>query len=436
MRGELRSRICHGSLGWAGILLLGALGFTAGCGAPGKKAGGGEHAEAGHEDAGAHEGEAVRGPHGGRVFEAEGTRLELVIVEEGEDGPRYDAFLTDAQGRAKPAAGGDLKLELRRLGGRQETVTFEPQGERLRSRETVDEPHAFHARAWLTAAGKRQEWTFEETEGRIELAVEAIKAAGIDTAKAGPASIEVTVEAPGEVRMNAEKVVQVRPRFPGLVREMRKRLGDPVRRGEVLAQVHSNESLSNYAITASLGGTIVSQDVALGQAVDHESILYTVADLSTVWVDFPIYAQNSGRIRPGLQVRVRSETGPSLSGLGTVRYVGPILEQDTRVSYGRLVLDNRDRRWQPGMYVAASVTVERVDVAVAVPEDAIMRLADGPAVFRAEGNRFLAQPVTVGRTDGTMTEIVSGLESGATYVIRNAFLLKAEMGKSEAHHEH
>jgi cobalt-zinc-cadmium efflux system membrane fusion protein len=155
-----------------------------------------------------------------------------------------------------------------------------------------------------------------------------------------------------------------------------------------------------------------------------------------VWVDFPIYSQNAGLIRPGLQVHVRSETGPALSGLGTVRYVGPILEQDTRVSYGRVVLDNRDRRWQPGMYVAAAVAVERVDVAVAVPEEAIMRLADGPAVFRASGNRFQAQPVKLGRTDGTRTEIVEGLEPGATFVVRNAFLLKAEMGKSEAHHEH
>jgi cobalt-zinc-cadmium efflux system membrane fusion protein len=161
-----------------------------------------------------------------------------------------------------------------------------------------------------------------------------------------------------------------------------------------------------------------------------------VADLSTVWVDFPIYAQNSGLIRPGLTVHVRSESGPSLSGVGTVRYVGPILEQDTRVSYGRVVLDNRDRRWQPGMYVAAAVAVERVEVPVAVPEEAIMRLTDGPAIFRAQGNRFQAQPVTLGRSDGTQTEIVAGLEAGATFVVKNAFLLKAEVGKSEAHHEH
>jgi membrane fusion protein, heavy metal efflux system len=402
------------------ILLLAALLAGAGCARPATDT---------------HDAEEARGPHGGRLFESGKTRLELAIVEDG-DAPHYDAWLLDDDDRALPWTGARLTLELRRLGGRPDTIAFQPQGDGMHSTEAIEEPHSFAARAWLDVSGQRHAFAFEETEGRIELASESIHAADIDTAIAGPATINVTLDAPGEIRMNAERVVQVRPRFPGLVREMRKRLGDPVRRGETLALVHSNESLANYAITAGLSGTVVSQDVAVGQAVDHESILYTVADLSTVWVDFPIYSQNAGRIRPGLEVQVKSEAGPSLAGSGTVRYVGPILEQDTRVSYGRVVLDNEGRRWQPGMYVAAAVTVERVDVAVAVPEIAIVRLADGPAVFRAEGNRFQVQPVKVGRSDGTHTEILEGLAAGDTYVVRNAFLLKAEMGKAEAHHEH
>jgi cobalt-zinc-cadmium efflux system membrane fusion protein len=276
----------------------------------------------------------------------------------------------------------------------------------------------------------------EEHGEWLVLAPEAIAGADIDTAHAGAGTIEVAIDAPGEVRMNAERVVQVRPRFAGEVRAMRKRLGDAVRKGEVLAEIHSNESLSEYPIVASQSGTIVSQDAAVGQEVDHESLLYTLADLSTVWVDFPIYTQNAGVIRPGLTVRVRTESGPPVAGVGTIRYVGPILEQDTRVSYGRVVLDNRERRWQPGMFVAAAIGVERAQVNVAVPEDAIVRMADGPAVFVAEGTRFRAQPVTVGRTDGTLTEIVEGLAPGTNFVVKNAFLLKAELGKSEAGHEH
>jgi cobalt-zinc-cadmium efflux system membrane fusion protein len=119
-----------------------------------------------------------------------------------------------------------------------------------------------------------------------------------------------------------------------------------------------------------------------------------------------------------------------------VSYVGPLLEQDTRISYGRALLPNRSGRWAPGLYVTAAITVERVRAEVAVPEAAIVRTARGSAVFRADGARFELQPVVTGRSDGVWTEIAHGLEPGARYVTANAFLLKAELGKSEATHDH
>jgi cobalt-zinc-cadmium efflux system membrane fusion protein len=81
------------------------------------------------------------------------------------------------------------------------------------------------------------------------------------------------------------------------------------------------------------------------------------------------------------------------------------------------------------------VVLERVTVPVAVPEEAIVRIGDGAAVFRADSSRFEVQPVTIGRSDGLTTEIVSGLERGAPIVVRNAFLLKAELEKEEGGHE-
>jgi cobalt-zinc-cadmium efflux system membrane fusion protein len=363
------------------------------------------------------------------------VELELLIATE-EEPPGLMAWLYDERGRAVKPSSERLVVLLERLGGRRDTIGFRIDGDHLHGTRAVEEPHSFAVAVALERGGQRHQWTYEQEESRVELAPEAVRASGIVVGQAAPGLIEVTVEAPGEVRLDAERVVQVRPRFPGIVRALRKRLGDPVRPGDVLASVHSNESLSEYPITASMGGTVVGQESAVGQAVDHESILYTVADLSRVWVDFPIYPQSAGRVRTGQAVRIRSESGPPLSGVGTVRYVGPLLEQDTRVSYGRVVLDNRGRHWQPGLYVTAAVTVERVEVPVAVPEEAIVRMREGPAVFRAAGNRFEAQPVVVGRSDGIRTEIVEGLEPGATIVVANAFLLKAELGKSEAAHEH
>lgn len=269
----------------------------------------------------------------------------------------------------------------------------------------------------------------------VELTPEAVRNGGIRSGPAGPARIAVTVTAPGEVHIDAERVLEVRPRFPGVVRELRKRIGDPVRAGEVVAVVQSNESLTDYELESSMGGTVIARSVVAGQSVDHENVLFVIADLSSVWVDFAVYPQYVGKIRPGMSVSVVAQNRPDLAARGTIRYVGPLLEQDTRVSSARVVLANPAGRWQPGLFVTAGVTVEEVRAPVAVPEEAIVRTAEGPAVFLARGSRFELRPVVAGRSDGRTTEIVGGLAAGDSVVVGNAFVLKSELGKGEVEHE-
>jgi len=263
----------------------------------------------------------------------------------------------------------------------------------------------------------------------VSLSPEAIRAAGIIADTAGARQIEVTIEQPGEIKINGEWSVDVRPTYPGRVVALQARLGDTVRRGDSLAVIYSNESLSDYPIEAPMSGTVVARPVNVGSTVDGDAVVYSVADLSSVWLDFPIYVQHLGHIRRGQVVRVRTESGPASSAQGVISYVGPLLDVDTRTSYARVVLPNQDRRWQPGRLVTAVVVIERVSVLVAVPEEAIVRVADGPAVFRADSTGFEVQSVTLGRSDGITTEIVTGLEPGARVVVRNAFLLKAELEK-------
>jgi cobalt-zinc-cadmium efflux system membrane fusion protein len=99
-------------------------------------------------------------------------------------------------------------------------------------------------------------------------------------------------------------------------------------------------------------------------------------------------------------------------------------------------LPNPDGRWQPGLYVIATVLVEEAEVELAIPEDAIVRSRFGPAVFLADGSDFELQPIETGRSDGKMTEVLAGLAPGELIVVRNSYLLKAELGRSEATHDH
>jgi membrane fusion protein, heavy metal efflux system len=273
-------------------------------------------------------------------------------------------------------------------------------------------------------------------EGVVELTPEAVRNARVRVGIAGPAVIEMTADAPGEVHLNAEQVVEIRPRYDGIVREIRKRIGDRVRAGEVVAVVQSNESLTDYEIASPVGGSVIARHGVTGQSTTRETVLLTVADLSSVWVDFAIYPQYVGRIRPGMRARIRAQNRPELTAAGTIHYIGPLLEQDTRVSSARVILANPDGQWQPGLFVAARVTLDRVRAPLTVPEDAVVRTAAGPAVFRAEGTRFELRPVTIGRSDGRTTEILSGLSAGDSVVVAQAFVLKSELGKGEVAHEH
>lgn len=393
-----------------------------------------EHGE--HGEAGEHAGnEAARGPHGGRLFTYEGGRLELRIFEAGVP-PEFHAYFFDATGKPVIPSDERLVVLLERFGGRRDSMTFVVDGDRLRSTRTVEEPHSYRATVRLTRAGVTRTWNYEQKEGRVELASEAVAGSGIRTGYAGPASIAVTVDTPGEVRLNAERLTYVRPRYAGVVRLLPLRLGQYVRRGQVVARVQSSESLTEYEITSEMAGTIVAREAAAGQVVNEQTTLYTIADLSSVWVDFAIYPQNAGRIRAGQTVRITSQGDSTRRIRATISFVGPLLEEDTRTTYARAVIPNADRGWQPGLFVIATVTLETPRVAVAVPEAAIVRTERGPGVFRVSGSSFELQPVEIGRTDGTTTEIKAGLEAGAAIVIEDVFLLKAELGKSEASHDH
>ena len=303
-------------------------------------------------------------------------------------------------------------------------------------RRTGTEEHAEEPAHEESGQGGPNHDEHEDGSAAVELTPAAIQNAGIQVGVVGPAVIRLGVDSPGEVHLNAERLLEVRPRYAGVVSEIRKHVGDVVREGEVVAVVQSNESLSDYDITASMSGTVIARRVVSGQAVDHESVLLTVADLSTVWVEFAIYAQYAGKIRSGMSAAVTVQNRPDLRASAIVRYVGPLLEQDTRVSSGRLELNNSRREWQPGMFVTVRVVLETARVPVAVPDEAVIRMADGPAAFRAEGHRFELQSVRIGRSDGLMTEIVEGLASGDSVAVTGAFVLKSELGKGEVEHEH
>lgn len=274
----------------------------------------------------------------------------------------------------------------------------------------------------------------EGGEGHVELTEEQLKAAGIGLEQAGPASIRETLPVYGVIAPNAERVRDVGARFPGLIRSVSRKIGDEVKQGESLASIESNESLQTYSVAAPLSGTVIARNANPGEQTG-EKVLFTIADLSTVWVELSLFPRDISKIKVGQRVSVRSNDS-GLTGEGKIVYVAPFGTSANQTLTARVLLSNEQRRWAPGLYVTADITLAESQVPLAVRSEALQTWEGATVVFVRGDEGFSPLPVRPGRTDAQFTEITEGLEPSATYAAANSFILKAELGKGSAEHGH
>ena len=183
-----------------------------------------------------------------------------------------------------------------------------------------------------------------------------VAAAGIELAKAAPGVLRDSLLLNGMVQPNQESLVQVTPRFPGIVREVRKRIGDRVQKGDVLAIVESNQSLTPYELKAALAGTVIDRQTTLGEYVSEQKPAFVIADLSTVWVDFSVYRRDLTRVKIGDQVLIDpADGGPAIEA--KVSYLSPVGSSDTQSALARAVVPNSEQRLRPGLFITGRLTL-------------------------------------------------------------------------------
>jgi cobalt-zinc-cadmium efflux system membrane fusion protein len=345
-------------------------------------------------------------------------------------------------------------------------------------------------------------------EGIVRMDEAALARLGLEIAEAGPGDIKITVELPGEVRVNGDRMAHVGPRVGGVAQRVLVRLGDTVRTGQLLAVIESREladskatylaaaerrqlaeatfareerlwrdkvsseqdyldariglaeakiaqrvaekklhvlgfdhdevqrladepdiEYASYRITAPFGGEVVDRHITIGETIPAEQNVFTIADLSSVWIDLSVYQKDLATVSAGQNVWVRPANN-GVEGSGTIEFVQPLLGEDTRTALARLTMPNPGRRWKPGLFVTANVVVDAANVAIRVPRTALIRMEDGDdVVFVQTDEGFEPRPVTLGRTAPDAVEVVGGLEPGDRYVAAGGFSLKAELGK-------
>ena len=276
-------------------------------------------------------------------------------------------------------------------------------------------------------------------EGHVELTPEKLKAAAIGFAEVSPATIKNLLPVYGKITANEETMAHVMARFAGVVKKVNKRLGDSVQKDEVLAVVESNDSLRPYDVAAAVTGTIIAKDATPGEFVKDDMGLFTIADLSSVWVDLSVFRQDFKKLTVGAVVtlHIADEDAPLTA---KVDYISPFGTEGTQTMLARCIVPNKDGDLRPGLFVTAEVATGETKAALAVQIGAIQTLHEKTVVFvldteDKDGNGYQAKEVKLGAKDGEHVEILEGLKAGEKYVAVNSFILKAEIGKSEAAEE-
>lgn len=412
---------------WVSALSSGAMALVllAACGERGESGKHEEHGE--HEE---HE-EVAKGPHGGRLLEQEGLVVELAIFESGVP-PEHHAWLSKG-GKPVPLDQVDLNVQLTRLGGKVDRFSFAPQGDYLKGNAVVHEPHSFAVEVTAHHAGKSYKWTFDSFEGRTRIGPSVASSAGIVTEMAGPASLIETVSLNGRIAADPSRQREITARFPGVIREVNRNVGDRVAAGDALATVESNESLQTYKVTAPIAGLITARHANPGeQSADH--VLFTIVDAARVVAELAVFPRDRARIKRGADVVVRLTDVKS-------EYTGQVERIDVQAGanqsvVARVSLDNRNGELLAGTFVTGNVSVAERKVPLAVRTSALQTFRDFTVVFEQVGDEYEVRMLELGEQHGEWAEVLGGIDPGAKYVSGNSYLIKADIEKSGASHDH
>lgn len=266
-------------------------------------------------------------------------------------------------------------------------------------------------------------------QGMIALNAAELQEFGIETAVAGPGQIETHIDLPGEIIVDPERLAHVSPRFPGIVKEVRKRIGDMVKKGETLAIIESNESLTPYEMKSLIDGTVIDMHVAVGEMIGDQTHAYQIADLSQVWARVSVYQKDLPQIRLQQPAMVSAGSGIQ-DARGKISYLSPTVDEQTRTATARVILANAGGIWRPGMFVSVKVQTGQIDANIVVPKTALQTVEEQTCVFVETEEGFKPQPVFTGHSNEVAVEITSGLAAGQRYVTQGSFALKAEVMKA------
>ncbi len=376
--------------------------------------------------------EAEKGPNGGRLLKDGDFAVEVTVFETGQE-PQFRVYATRGGEPVDPGSV-QLSMTLRRLGGEVNTFAFKPEGKFLAGQGVVEEPHSFDVEVVAVENGKRHVWKYASPEGRTHITAEAAKAGGIEIMTAGPATIGETRELFGTVALDPSARSEIRGQFPGRVVSVTKAVGDFVQRGQLLARIESSESLQVYPVYATVSGVVAERNANPGD-VTGDRALYVITDPARTSVVFNIFPKDLAVIQPGMRVEIEAMDGTPVAASQLGGYL-PEGNAEAGTALVRTSVPNRAGRLRAGMALRGKVVVNAVTVPLAVRTEAIQPFRDFKVVFANFGQDYEVRMLELGRSSPEWTEVLSGIKAGTPYAAKGSFLIRADIEKSGASHDH
>jgi len=344
--------------------------------------------------------------------------------------------------------------------------------------------------------------------GVVQLTPEAVKTAGIEVRPTTRGEFRIHWEFPGTVQPNENELAEVTTLIRGRVMEVRVDVGADVKKGALLALLHSTDlglaeasylkahaklkeaelaferardllqhkavSVAEFQkreaeamtaraesrearnrlellgvseeeirrldlthtirpdvpIRAPFAGRVIMRNITRGEVVETAQKLFTVADLSNVWVVGSVPEKDVRFIQRDQQVEVRATAYPNEVFHGKITYIGDVLDPATRTMRLRVTAPNPDRRLKPEMFALVRIYSSKSSEALTVPLAAVQRVGRSTMVFvQRDAQKFEARPVTLGEENGDVVSVLEGLREGEPVVVKGAFVLKSEAEK-------
>jgi len=273
----------------------------------------------------------------------------------------------------------------------------------------------------------------DENKVYTEIADNIAQNAGIKTSVAQSVVMPVTIPVYGVVTENAQQTRQIKARFEGVIKSVLVSQGDKVVKGQKLATVESNESLQLIPVTSPINGVVKFRNTNKGEQTAGKT-LFTIMDNRSVWVELAVFPTDLEKVSLGNKVTIKNTLG-SQTAQGTVSFINYQAEPDQSVKV-RVVLDNTQTKFHLGHHVSAEIKVAEHLAKLAVKRTALQNFRDFTVVFAKIGERYEPRMLELGLISGEWAEVLGGLKAETVYVSENSYVIKADIEKEGAAHDH